>query len=126
VLLEPTEGISASLSVFGTEETAGEDPFEHFAGTTFSSEGTFAHTLRERPGAQTLGLLYGIDASRTAIAADSRLVIGSILSGRPVPATTADTWALYYNAHQYLRGDARKEASGSSSGSVCRMGIRIR
>ncbi len=105
VLLEPTEGVSASFSVFGTKETAGNDPFAHTAGTTFSTEGTFAHTLRERPGAQTFGFLYGIDASRTAIAVDPRLVIASVLSGRPVPATTDDTWAVYYNAHQYLRGD---------------------
>ncbi len=105
VLVEPNANISASLSVFGTEETAGTDPFAHTAGTTFAGEGTFSHTLRERAGAQTLGVLYGIDASRTAIVADPRLVIASVLLGRPVPATTADTWAVYYNAHQYLRGD---------------------
>ena len=104
-LLEPTDGISASFSAFGTSETAGTDPFEHATGTTFSTEGTFAHVLRGRPGAQTIGVLYGIDASRTAIAADPRLVIAGILVGRPVPATSDDTWAVYYNAHQYLRGD---------------------
>jgi porin len=77
-------------------------------GTTFAAECTVAHGIVARPGAQTLGFLYGIDASRTAIAADPRLVLGAILLGRPIPSTHADTWALYYNAHQYLRGDAER------------------
>lgn len=106
VLFEPKENISGSFSVFSTEETAGENPFEHTEGTTFSTEWTLGHKLRARPGAQTFGFLYGIDASRTAIAADPRLVLGSILSGQPVPTTSDDTWAFYYNAHQYVRGDS--------------------
>ena len=106
VIFEPNENISGSFSVFGTEETAGEDPFEHSEGTTFSTEWTFGHELFARPGAQTLGFLYGIDASRTAIAADLRRVLGGILAGQPVPTTSDDTWAFYYNAHQYLRGDS--------------------
>ena len=92
--------------MFGTEETAGEDPLGHTEGTTFSTEWTFGHKLLARPGAQTFGFLYGIDASRTAIAANPRLVLGSILSGQPIPTTNDDTWAFYYNAHQYLRGDS--------------------
>jgi len=108
VLFEPNEAISGSFSVFGTEETAGESPFTHTEGTTLSTEWTLGYTLRDRAGAQTLGFLYGIDASRTAIATDPRRVIGSILSGQPIPDTTADTWAVYYNGHQYLRGDAER------------------
>lgn len=106
VLFEPNENISGSFSVFGTEETAGEDPFEHTDGTTFSTEWTFGHELRSRPGAQTLGFLYGIDASRTDIARDLRQVLGGILAGEPIPTTNDDTWAFYYSAHQYLRGDS--------------------
>ena len=106
VLFEPNENISGSFSVFSTEESAGENPFDHTEGTTFSTEWTLNHKLMARPGAQTFGFLYGIDASRTAIAADSRLVLGSILSGQPIPTTSDDTWAFYYNAHQYLRGDS--------------------
>jgi porin len=104
VLFEPNEHVSSSFSVSNTEESAGEDPFEHTEGTTFSTEGTVAHTLAQRSGAQTFGFLYGIDASRTAIAADPRLVLGGILLGQAVPDTTDDTWAVYYNAHQYLQG----------------------
>ena len=106
VLFEPNENISGSFSVFGTEETAGENPFDHTEGTTFSTEWTFKHKLLTRPGAQTFGFLYGIDASRTAIATDPRHVLGGILAGQPIPTTSDDTWAFYYNAHQYVRGDA--------------------
>lgn len=102
---EPAENISGSFSVFGSAETAGENPFKLWHGTTFSSEWTFGHTLGDRSGAQTVGLLYGINARRTDIAADPRLVLVSLLTGLPLPTTKADTWALYYNAHQFLQGD---------------------
>jgi porin len=108
VLFEPNENISGSFSVFGTEETAGEDPFEHTEGTTFSTEWTLGHELFARSGAQTFGFLYGIDASRTAIATDLRQVLGGILAGEPIPTTSDDTWAIYYNAHQYLHGDSER------------------
>jgi porin len=106
VIFEPNEHISGSISVFGTQETAGEDPFENTRGTTFATEWTLGYQLLKRPGAQTFGFLYGIDASRTAIAADPRLVLGSILAGQTIPTTSADTWAFYYNAHQYVCGDS--------------------
>lgn len=102
----PTENISGSFSVFGSAETAGENPFDQWNGTTFSTEWTFGHTLDNHAGAQTLGLLYGLGARRTDIAADPRLVLISLLLGQPVPTTEADTWAVYYNAHQFLKGDA--------------------
>jgi porin len=103
---DPNDEVSGSFSVFGTPETAGENPFELWDGTTFSTEWTFAHQWRNLPGAQTFGALYGIDASRTNIAASPRVVIGSILLGLPIPTTEADTWSYYYNAHQFIRGDA--------------------
>ncbi len=106
VLFESGDDISGSFSVSGTEETAGEDPFEHTDGTTFSTEWTLGHEVLELAGAQTLGSAYGIDARRTDIAADLRRVLGGVLLGQPVPTTRADTWAFYYNAHQYVHGDA--------------------
>ncbi len=106
VLFEPSEHVAGSLSVFGSAETAGEDPFAHWGGTTFSTEWIVGHEWEGREGAQTFGFLYGVDGSRLDITADSRLVIGSILLGLPVPTTDADTWAVYYNAHQFLAGDA--------------------
>jgi hypothetical protein len=48
------------------------------------------------------------------------LVIGVILLGQPIPATTDDTWAFYYNAHQSCEGMPRV-AGGSSSGSASRV-----
>jgi porin len=106
LLFEPSERLSGSFSVFGSSETAGENPFEDWEGTTFSTEWTLGHKLLERPGAQTFGFLYGINASRTDIAADPRTVIGSVLLGQPVPTTNADTWSFYHNAHQFIHGDA--------------------
>ena len=94
---EPHERVSGSFSVFGTSETAGESPFQPH-GTTFATEWTVSHRLFDRAGAETFGALYGIDTRRTDIAAD-------LLAGRPAPTTLADTWALYYNAHQFLQGD---------------------
>lgn len=102
----PTENISGSISVFGSAETAGENPFDLWHGTTFSTEWTFGHMLADHTGAQTLGFLYGINARRTDIAADPRLVLIGILLGVPIPTTESDTWACYYNAHQFLQGDA--------------------
>lgn len=101
----PAGNISGSLSVFGSAETAGENPFDRWHGTTFSTEWTLGHTLADRAGAQTLGFLYGINARRTDITADPRLVLIGILLGVPVPTTESDTWAFYYNAHQFLYGD---------------------
>ena len=105
LLFDPTENLTGSLAVSNTEEAAGENPFDHAGGTTFSTEWTLGHELAGRGGAQTAGFLYGIDASRTDIAADPRLVLISILTGQPIPATESDTWAAYYNAHQLVQGD---------------------
>lgn len=104
---KPTEKISGSFSVFGTAETAGENPFDRWRGTTFSTEWTFSHTLAERGGAQTIGVLYGINGRRANITASRRLVLGSLLLGLPIPTTDADTWAVYYNAHQFIKGDEK-------------------
>lgn len=101
----PTEEISGSFSVFGSAETAGENPFSFWHGTTFSTEWTFAHKWGERPGAQTLGFLYGINVRQTDLTADPRLVLLGVIFGLPIPETESDTWAFYYNAHQFLVGD---------------------
>ncbi len=104
----PTEDISGSFSVFGSAETAGENPFHLWHSTTLSTEWTVNHMLADHAGAQTLGLLYGINVRRTDIAADPRLVLIGLLLGLPIPTTESDTWAMYYNAHQYLQGDAEE------------------
>ena len=106
ILFEPSDRVSGSFSVFGTAETAGEDPFEDWQGTTFSTEWTFGHALSEREGAQTFGILYGVNTRRADIAASPRVVIAGVIHDRPIPTTDADSWAFYYNAHQFIRGDA--------------------
>jgi porin len=101
----PAENVTGAILVFGSTETAGQPPFRQWQGTTLSTEWTFAHTLSDRPGAQTFGFLYGIDVLNTNIAADPRLVIISIILDTPIPPIVSDTWSFYYNAHQFIRGD---------------------
>lgn len=105
VEFNPADNVSGSFSVYGSQETAGENPFRTWHGTTLNTEWTISHSLAGRAGAQTLGVLYGIDVLRTDIAADPRLVIISIILGLPIPSTPQDTWAFYYNAHQFIEGD---------------------
>jgi porin len=105
VVITLSETVSGSVSVFGTAETAGENPFKRGPGTTFSTEWTVAHVLGERGGANTFGALYGIEARRTDIAADPRRVLISVLLGQPVPDTDDPSWSLYWNGHQYVQGD---------------------
>lgn len=105
VTFERGEAISGSFSVFGSAETAGENPFRLWHGTTFSTEWTIGYAVSERPGALTLGALYGINARRTDIAVDPRRLLASVLRGQPVPETDDNTWALYFNGHLFLSGD---------------------
>ena len=105
----PADWLTASAMVFGTEETAGENPFHHTdGGSTFSTEWTVSYELGERGGAQTVGFLYGTDAERVNIAADPRIVLARLLLGQPVPTTSDPTWSLYWNGHQYLSGDGTR------------------
>jgi porin len=105
ITYERHPNVTGSFSVFGSSETAGENPFDQWHGTTFATEWTLRHALAERAGAQTFGALYGVGARRTDIATDPRNLIDEVLHGRPVPTTSADSWALYYNAYQLLQGD---------------------
>lgn len=103
--IKPHDNVSGSFSVYGSQETAGLNPFNTWHGTTLNTEWTVSHTLAGRQGAQTLGFLYGIDVLRTDIAADPRLVIISIILGLPIPSEPQDTWAFYYNAYQFIEGN---------------------
>jgi porin len=100
----PSDDVAGSFSIFASEESAGDNPFDA-DGFTFSTEWTFRHVLGERGGAQTIGVLYGGGIDRTDLAADPRLVLARLLAGLPVPTTSDSTWAVYYNAHQYVQGD---------------------
>ena len=99
------EVFSGSVSLFATEESAGENPFRA-DGVTLSTEWTFSHQVGELGGAQTIGFLYGGAVERTELAQDPRQFLARLLLGLAVPTTSDATWALYYNAHQYLKGNA--------------------
>ncbi|MGH8584923.1 MAG: transposase [Gammaproteobacteria bacterium] len=104
VIVLPTKDITGTLTAFDTEESAAENPFEHGDGTTLATEWSVKHTLGGHPGGQRVGFLYGFDKNRADIAQDPRVIIASLLQGRPIPSTDSDTWALYYNAYQYVQG----------------------
>lgn len=105
LLFQPCERLSGSISATTTSELAGESLIGNAQGLTLGTEWTLTHKLFDLPGAQTAGFLYGTGVSRTNIAANPRVVIGSVLSGSGVPTTSADTWAFYYNVCQFLHGD---------------------
>lgn len=101
----PNESVTGSFSVYGSDETAGENPFRTWQGTTLSTEWTISHAIQSKAGAQTFGFLYGINVTSTDIAADPRLVLISVLFGLPVPQVESNTWAFYYNGHQFIQGN---------------------
>ncbi len=100
--------IHGTLSILNSEETATINPFEHTSGTTFATEWTANHQIFGQPGGQVFGFLYGIGKSRADIALDPRVFIASLLINQSIPTTTKDTWAVYYNAHQYLHGNEQR------------------
>ena len=93
-----------SLVVLGTNETAENNPFDFYEGTTFSTEWTFKHELGEKPGGNTLGATYGINQDRLAVTEDPRILIRDVVSGGSA-TTSEDTWSIYWNGFQYLQGD---------------------
>jgi len=106
-LFLPTRNISGQIGLINAEETAGYDPFERDHGTTFLTEWQFKHALAGLPGKQTVGFVYGFDRKKLDFGADPRLQLSSLLTAGEAIKTNADTWALFYNAHQYLQGDAK-------------------
>ncbi|WP_411727189.1 carbohydrate porin [Methyloglobulus sp.] len=103
----PTKNIIGSAGFINAEETAGYNPFERTDGTTFLTEWQFKHTLAGLPGKQTVGFVYGFDRKKLDIGADSRSQLASLIQTGEAVKTNADTWALYYNAHQYIQGDSK-------------------
>lgn len=103
----PTKNIIGTAGFINAEETAGYNPFERTKGTTFLTEWQVKHTIAGLPGKQTVGFVYGFDRQKLDIGTDSRSHLASLIkTGEPVK-TNADTWALYYNAHQYIQGNSK-------------------
>ena len=104
VILLPAEGIQGSFTVFGSEETAGNDPFSLYEGTTFATEWEFEYELGGKPGGMVIGGLYSIDQLRRPFGSDPRFVLERIVAGEEIE-TDQDSWAVFWNGHQYLTGD---------------------
>jgi porin len=104
----PTPTVAGAFLVYNSQESATLDPFAHGQGTTFATSWTVKHTLWDRPGGQLFGAVYAIDKSQTDIAADPRVFIANLITAGTVPSTTKDTWALYYNAYQYVSGNEQR------------------
>ncbi len=100
--------IHGTISIIDSEESATLNPFDHAEGTTFATEWTIGHRLWDEPGGQVLGFLYAIDKNRADIALDPRVFIFDLLVTKALPTTTKDTWAFYYNAHQYIQGNEQR------------------
>jgi porin len=103
----PTKNIIGTAGFINTEESAGYNPFERDKGTTFTTEWQVKHTLAGLPGKQTAGFVYGFDRNKLDFGTDPRLHLASIIRTGEAVKTNADTWALYYNAHQYIQGDSK-------------------
>lgn len=102
----PTKNIIGSIGFVNAEETAGYNPFERSNGTTFLTEWQVKHTIVGLPGKQTIGFAYGFDRKNFDIGADPRFQLASLITTGESIKTNADTWVLYYNAHQYIQGDS--------------------
>jgi porin len=107
VIFLPTQNIQGSLIVVGSTETAGENPFDGYDGTTFSSEWTFKYQLGQLPGGMTIGGLYSINQSRSPLTEDPRILIQDVLAGNSIK-TNKDSWAVYWNGFQYIQGDEKR------------------
>jgi porin len=103
----PTPTIQGSLIAVGSTETAGENPFDGYDGTTFSSEWTFKYQLGQLPGGMTIAGLYSINQSRAPLTEDPRILIQRVLAGDSLK-TDKDSWAVYWNGFQYLQGDEKR------------------
>jgi len=104
----PTKNIQGSVLVIGSTETAGNNPFDLYQGTTFATEWTFKYELGQHPGGMTVGGLYSINRDRANLGADGRLFFGTLLTTGQVLTNQNDAWAIYWNGYQYIQGDEKK------------------
>lgn len=103
----PAEGVKGSLSVFGSEETAGHNPFALYEGTTFSSEWEIEYEVGDKPGGMVIGGLYSIDQPRRPFGSNPRVIVELFEAGEEVESVT-DSWAIFWNGYQYLTGDEER------------------
>ena len=104
----PSKHIHGSIVAVGSTETAGNNPFDLYEGTTFGTEWTLKYDLGQRPGGMTVGGLYSVGRPRADLDADARLFFGSAHLTGTLLTTDSDAWAVYWNGYQYLQGDESK------------------
>jgi porin len=104
----PSEHVHGSVVVVGSTETAGNNPFDLYEGTTFGTEWTVKYDLAQHPGGMTVGGLYSVGRPRADLDADARLFFGTAHLTGTLLTTREDVWALYWNGYQYLQGDEKK------------------
>ena len=101
----PSQNRKGSLIALGSAETAGENPFETYDGTTFLSE--WAFTSRGGTDGMILGGLYSIGQTRRPPVRGLPTLIRDPRTGE-LRETDRDVWALYWNGFHYLRGDEKR------------------
>lgn len=102
----PVEGLKGSLTVVGSEETAGYNPFSLYEGTTFATEWEVEYELGGKPGGMVIGGLYSIDQARRSFG-NPRLTLEQF-ADEEESETTKDSWAIFWNGFQYLTGDEER------------------
>lgn len=104
-IILPTKNIIGQMGVINSENSAGYNPFDRDEGTTFLTEWKFNYEIGGLSGSQTAGFTYGWDRGRFDIGTDPRFHVLSLANQGTAVQTNEDTWALYYNGHQYIQGD---------------------
>jgi porin len=117
ILLRPVEGVLGSLTVVGSEETAGYNPFDLYEGTTFATEWEFEYEVGGKPGGMVVGGLYSINQARVPFGGNPRLVLEEFAETGELE-TTKDSWAVFWNGFQYLSGDEER-----GTGLFARLGL---
>lgn len=117
IIMRPAEWVQGSVTVVGSEETAGYNPFELYEGTTFATEWEFEYKLGGKPGGMVVGGLYSINQARLPYGADPRLVIDEFIESGELE-TSKDSWAVFWNGFQYLTGDEER-----GTGIFARLGL---
>jgi porin len=108
LVLMPSKNVHGSVIVAGSTETAGNNPFVLYEGSTFGTEWTFKYELGDRPGGMTVGGLYSVGRPRADLGADARLFFANIIHTGTLLTTASDAWSIYWNGYQYLQGDEKK------------------
>lgn len=97
----PNKSIVGSVVVLDSEESSLENPFATSEGTTVATEWQIKHSLFSRPGKQTAGFAYGFQQDFTALGTNLSTAVLNAIRSTPQP-TKNNSWAFYYNAHQYV------------------------